>query len=91
MALERQEAPLLIQEGSEALATGVVTAVAASRTGRACPTPVDDRCDHEGAASRPPTSPHGGVNPPLREPGYRVTYLPVDREGLLLFYGSTDH
>ena len=29
------------------------------------------------------SSPHGGVNPPLREPGYRVTYLPVDREGLL--------
>jgi len=29
------------------------------------------------------TSPHGGVNPPLREPGYRVTYLPVDREGLV--------
>ena len=32
---------------------------------------------------RPPLQPHGGVNPPLREPGYRVTYLPVDREGLL--------
>jgi len=29
------------------------------------------------------TSPSGGVNPPLREPGYRVTYLPVDRDGLL--------
>ena len=28
-------------------------------------------------------SPHGGVNPPLHETGYRVTYLPVDREGLL--------
>jgi cysteine desulfurase len=28
------------------------------------------------------TSPHGGVNPPLHL-GYRVTYLPVDREGLL--------
>ncbi len=30
-------------------------------------------------------SPHGGVNPPLRQSaeGYRVTYLPVDREGLL--------
>jgi cysteine desulfurase len=26
---------------------------------------------------------NGGVKPPLREPGYRVTYLPVDREGLL--------
>jgi len=32
------------------------------------------------------TSPHGGVNPPLRDPGYPVTYLPVDREGLLLFW-----
>ncbi len=82
MALERQEAPLLIQEGWRASA-GVVWADAASRTGRACPTPVDDRCDHEGAASRPPTSPNGGVNPPLHNPGYRVTYLPVDREGLL--------
>ena len=29
------------------------------------------------------TSPHGGVNPPPHNPGYRVTYLPVDREGLL--------
>jgi cysteine sulfinate desulfinase/cysteine desulfurase-like protein len=29
------------------------------------------------------TSPHGGVNPPLHDSGYRVTYLPVDREGLL--------
>jgi len=29
------------------------------------------------------TSPHGGVKPPLHEPGYRVTYLPVDRDGLL--------
>ncbi len=28
------------------------------------------------------TSPRGGVKPPLRDPGYRVTYLPVDREGL---------
>ncbi len=30
-------------------------------------------------------SPHGGVNPPLRQSaeGYRVAYLPVDREGLL--------
>jgi len=27
-------------------------------------------------------SPHGGVNPPLRQ-GYGVTYLPVDRDGLL--------
>ena len=25
------------------------------------------------------TSPRGGVKPPLHEPGYRVTYLPVDR------------
>src|SRR5271157_5884037 len=32
---------------------------------------------------RPPLQPHGGVNPPLHNPGYRVTYLPVDREGLL--------
>jgi cysteine desulfurase len=32
---------------------------------------------------RPPLQPNGGVNPPLREPRYRVTYLPVDREGLL--------
>ena len=29
------------------------------------------------------TSPRGGVKPPLHEPGYRVTYLPVDREGLM--------
>jgi cysteine sulfinate desulfinase/cysteine desulfurase-like protein len=28
----------------------------------------------------------GGVKPPLHEPGYRVTYLPVDREGLLLSF-----
>jgi cysteine desulfurase len=27
--------------------------------------------------------PRGGVKPPLHEPGYRVTYLPVDRDGLL--------
>ena len=32
---------------------------------------------------RPPLQPNGGVNPPLQEPCYRVTYLPVDREGLL--------
>ena len=32
---------------------------------------------------RPPLQPNGGVNPPLRDSAYRVTYLPVDREGLL--------
>jgi len=31
---------------------------------------------------RPPLQPNGGVNPPL-QPSYRVTSLPVDREGLL--------
>jgi cysteine desulfurase len=36
-------------------------------------------------------SPGGGVNPPLREPGHRVTYLPVDCDGLRFFTGSTDH
>ena len=30
-----------------------------------------------------PRAQRGGVKPPLQEPGYRVTYLPVDREGLL--------
>jgi hypothetical protein len=29
------------------------------------------------------TSPSGGVKPPLNEPGYRVTLLPDDRDGLL--------
>jgi cysteine sulfinate desulfinase/cysteine desulfurase-like protein len=28
-------------------------------------------------------APNGGVNPLLHDPAYRVTYLPVDREGLL--------
>src|SRR5208283_2274742 len=56
--------------GAGALATGVVTA--GSRSGGFTP-PFPG-----GEVS----SPHGGVNPPLH-PGYRVTYLPVDREGLL--------
>jgi len=40
---------------------------------------------------RPPLQPNGGVKPPLHNPGYRVTYLPVDREGLLLFSALADH
>jgi hypothetical protein len=32
-----------------------------------------------------------GGTPALQEPSYRVTYLPVDREGLLNLAGSTDH
>jgi cysteine desulfurase len=58
MALEKQEAPLLVQEGPEALATGVVTG---KSPGSAAP-------------------PEAGV---VAEGAYRVTYLPVDREGLL--------
>jgi hypothetical protein len=32
---------------------------------------------------RPPLQAHGGINPPLRDPCYRVTYLPVNRNSLL--------
>jgi cysteine desulfurase len=70
MALEKSKTPLLDQEGWRASA-GVVTA--GSRSGGFTP-------PFPGGEV---TSPHGGVNPPLREPGYRVTYSPVDREGLL--------
>jgi len=55
--------------GAGALATGVVKAGA--RSGGFTPP--------SGAMG---ATDNGGVNPPLH-PGYRVTYLPVDREGLL--------
>jgi len=89
MALERQEASLLIQERWRASA-GVVTA--GPRSGEFT-SPNDGRS----GGFTPPfpggdsTSSNGGVNPPLHSPSYRVTYLPVDREGLLFCSCLTDH
>jgi cysteine sulfinate desulfinase/cysteine desulfurase-like protein len=34
-----------------------------------------------GETTSPPAN--GGINPPLQNRAYRVTYLPVDREGLV--------
>jgi hypothetical protein len=85
MALEKSKAPLLIQEGWRG-SDGVVTV----QQGRPSP---DGRGGYRQA--RFSTTPAQGASPSsseegsrlsarsVTEGGYRVTYLPVDREGLL--------
>ncbi len=97
MALERQEAPLLIQEGRPS-----TDGRGGYRQTRFSTTPAQGASpssSEEGSrvSARVVTKtpllvqegcPEGGV---VTGGPYRVTYLPVDREGLLLFSGSTDH